>query len=358
MFDKIQGLIAKEMLSPKTYALFDERINDKAKTNYSYEKVKSIWRRSKHSIAHIVINNDNTWKIIDRFINDSEISIKEKIWFLRDLGFDETYYPIIEKNSLKEMKCFIEENPNICDEEEIYCIKRDDTSLFDEFYSKEEILKISKKIDEIIKRVGIPFKDNEEEELRSALRVFEEISFIKYDLYSITKKGLKNDALHVACENLLGLIRGKTVCFGYSRIVREILSQIGIETQFVLAITHAWLQIKIGKKWYNVDYTWERDKISKRGYALPNMFKLDKEFKDSRKHKYKIKSQQHNCNIPLDKEIVKKLIEEKRGLWLPNTFKRLLKDFELLYDETKSKKYFIIQKAKKLLKLEEKLSIS
>ena len=56
------------------------------------------------------------------------------------------------------------------------------------------------------------------------------------------------------------------MCGGYSRILQCVLNSVGIECNYIGGSTnkerdlnHAWNQVKIDNKWYNVDLTWDRD---------------------------------------------------------------------------------------------------
>ena len=54
---------------------------------------------------------------------------------------------------------------------------------------------------------------------------------------------------------------------GYAEILRNVLALKGIECRYVAGTekdsndAHAWNQVKIGEHWFNVDLTWDRDKI-------------------------------------------------------------------------------------------------
>lgn len=56
-----------------------------------------------------------------------------------------------------------------------------------------------------------------------------------------------------------GLVNGKAVCAGYALILNEVLKYIGMKSQYVvgddLKDAHAWNQVQIDGKWYNVDPT-------------------------------------------------------------------------------------------------------
>lgn len=85
------------------------------------------------------------------------------------------------------------------------------------------------------------------------------------------------------CRNLKeGIIEGKTVCAGYSDILRNALSLVGINSRLVTGLAHAhdpgsahaWNQVEIkdshgNSKWYYTDLTWDAKKgkaVSSRDY--------------------------------------------------------------------------------------------
>lgn len=83
-------------------------------------------------------------------------------------------------------------------------------------------------------------------------------------------------------SNIKGIITGKVICGGYSTIIRNLLSCVGIECRTILGITssgekHAWNQIKIGDTWYNVDVTQALEEIRK-GECSGQIFMSDDAF--------------------------------------------------------------------------------
>lgn len=72
--------------------------------------------------------------------------------------------------------------------------------------------------------------------------------------------------------NLLGgLLEGKSVCQGYSVILRNALISCGIECESVFGYGHAWNKVSLNGEWFNVDATWDRENIMYREqpkYAL------------------------------------------------------------------------------------------
>ena len=74
---------------------------------------------------------------------------------------------------------------------------------------------------------------------------------------------------HVTPRNMVGgLVRGTCVCSGYAEIVRNVFACLGIEAKYMSGFPekedeygHAWNQIKLDGVWYNMDLTWDRDRL-------------------------------------------------------------------------------------------------
>lgn len=72
-----------------------------------------------------------------------------------------------------------------------------------------------------------------------------------YDTYRETKKA------NMDAYNLYGcLVRHKAVCAGYAEAFHLIMIQLGIPDVYQHGKNHVWNKVKIGKKWYHVDVTW------------------------------------------------------------------------------------------------------
>lgn len=83
-------------------------------------------------------------------------------------------------------------------------------------------------------------------------------------------------------SNIKGIITGKVICGGYSTIIRNLLSCVGIECRTILGLTysggkHAWNQMKIGDTWVDTDVTQASEKIRK-GECSGQIFMSDDAF--------------------------------------------------------------------------------
>ena len=167
-------------------------------------------------------------------------------------------------------------------------------------YSFDEIYAIIEKIEELT--ADIP--ENLDEANKFYAIYSRIIQMISYDHSCIREQEIaerekfnSNDKLKVAVKKWEkkqeeirkkpaglygGLIEGRAICAGYALILNEALKYMGIKCQYIKGIApvrkenktkriqaHAWNQVQIDGKWYNVDPTWD-----------------SAEFKICRKYKY------------------------------------------------------------------------
>lgn len=104
---------------------------------------------------------------------------------------------------------------------------------------------------------------------------------ISYD-YENTGKGFQYLNEYLPESNLEGVINGKSICGGYSLILKQALELVGIETKYrvggcLTEELHAWNQVNLDGVWYNTDLTFDAVKIAEE--KLPNCLKSDETFK-------------------------------------------------------------------------------
>lgn len=120
------------------------------------------------------------------------------------------------------------------------------------FYTIENFKKIIQKCNEILSNIDL--KQSEE---NIFMQIYIKLALsIKVDTKVTTLEGKKieNDRMFES-QNLMGLLSGKSVCAGYSRILKNLLNMVGIEcivenSRFEL---HTFNQVKIGDIWYYCD---------------------------------------------------------------------------------------------------------
>lgn len=113
---------------------------------------------------------------------------------------------------------------------------------------------------------------------------------IEYDYVAAKKPRFSNESRNAS--SLVGLLTGKSICKGYSEILRNVLSCVNIECTAIDGTAlddnhneedHAWNQVKLGNSWFNVDLTFARNKICE-GKPSGDLFMSDMAFYGSRKN--------------------------------------------------------------------------
>jgi len=66
--------------------------------------------------------------------------------------------------------------------------------------------------------------------------------------------------VHTLCGPL---VKHKSICSGYSEVLRHIASYFGINVLIARSLTHEWNYVLINDKWYIIDVTWDDPAVSK-----------------------------------------------------------------------------------------------
>lgn len=171
------------------------------------------------------------------------------------------------------------------------------------FYAKEDFIEIKKKVNDILEGVEIPQNGDEESELKAFLEITKRLAnHISYNQYAVSRDGKKDYNIQRECRSLYGgIVKGESVCAGYANILQQTLACVGIEAKYINGYSkeengHAWNQVKIGEKWYNVDLTWERNDIVRTGSISKEILKSDQEFEDHLIYSMNRTSSEEHCN--------------------------------------------------------------
>ncbi len=205
---------------------------------------------------------------------------------------------MIEKLNLKYVKITPKEN------------KLDRTS--HHIYEATEYQKSREVLDKILE--GLDPNDSDKAKLLAEIYI--RLAFhMKYDDDAVRDKKIKEER-EVSSRNLVGgLLEGRCVCSGYAEILRNVCAICGIEARYIVTkenlridedgniskSTHAFNQVKIDGVWYNVDLTWDRNKIVEG--KLPKYFlKNDLDFKKKGKKGSNGKYDVIRTHIPKDNQ--------------------------------------------------------
>lgn len=182
----------------------------------------------------------------------------------------EKIYNNTSEISIDELIKYKSQNPN----QNIIIKNSNKTSDKLDYYSLDDMIQIKRKISEIVNDIPQDI-DNPDKEKKIFTYLYTKLAFlIKYDEFAASTVGLggynreMSETLRTNASNLIGgLLHGKSMCGGYSEILRNILSEVGIDCIYVSGEgkdklgNHAWNQVKLDGKWYNVDLTNDRDNI-------------------------------------------------------------------------------------------------
>lgn len=174
-------------------------------------------------------------------------------------------------------------------------------------YSLDDIIEIKKKIAEIVDGLPKDFDDPDKEKKIFTYLYTRLAHLIEYDEFASSTVGLggygrdMSETRRTNASNLIGgLLNGQSMCGGYSEILRNVLSEVGIDSIYISGEgkdklgNHAWNQVKLDGKWYNVDLTNDRDNILD-NTECQYFLKSDSEFK--RYEQYDVKSETlHQCD--------------------------------------------------------------
>ena len=92
--------------------------------------------------------------------------------------------------------------------------------------------------------------------------IYEKEKYVHDTLIEMNKYD-ENEKLNQSAYS--ALVKGKTVCAGYSRAFQYIMNKLGITTYYITgdsAGDHSWNIIELENEFYNVDLTWDDQKIT------------------------------------------------------------------------------------------------
>jgi len=217
--------------------------------------------------------------------------------------------------------------------DELYELKEQGISnikIFDEKSDNEpdnywisDLILIKEKIQEYIKNIPEVSDDDPDKEKKIFTYIYEKMAYnITYDDYAADCVGLTGyerdmteEMVNRASGLYGGLIDNKAICAGYSEILRNILSEVGINAEYRSGHGekggHAWNQVQLDGIWYNCDITNDADFILE-GLKVPHFLKSNMNF--TRYEKYPIVKEEkvRECNVDISDEQQEILIEEQR----------------------------------------------
>lgn len=138
-----------------------------------------------------------------------------------------------------------------------------------------ETLKQTKAVDRKVSRICRKLKISRTSSLRKKISNLRKIEryvckTVNYD-YSLTNRS----AYAGLCKS-----SHKVVCQGYANIIYKLCAKAGIKAHIIYGYggtksssnAHCWNIVKVGKKWYNIDATWDDTNSSKKPYSTGRYF--------------------------------------------------------------------------------------
>lgn len=193
---------------------------------------------------------------------------------------------------------FLQEHFNI--DKVIVADEKDSNSSYERnSYDIDDYISVKRRINNIISRV--PKRLGEAERFLRLYEILqEEIVYDKQILstYEDYSKVNTNESRNM----INGLLLGKCVCAGFSDILKNCLSEIGIEAREISGNNHQWNQVKIEGRWYNVDLTADASRNKNYGrLSFDKCLLSDKEYTYS---KYATVGDAARCTQSFDKEAI------------------------------------------------------
>ena len=148
------------------------------------------------------------------------------------------------KEITKEVLADIPQNSLIYLKNNVY-----DESIMDSLYTWTDMKKIINSCNDLIKDINID-EPEEDKFMKIYTRILNKVkSSVEYDL--------SEDIVTLSDFTLYSIIAGKAVCSGYSKLLKELLNLVGIESNVLKSTRHQYNQVKINNKWYYCDIYWD-----------------------------------------------------------------------------------------------------
>lgn len=218
-------------------------------------------------------------------------------------------------------------------------------------YDRETYIKILEQIEKITEGIPNATKGNAESELETFKAVYKTLAkHMAYDAEALTEEKKYDARRQLDTRNLEGgLLNNLCVCSGYADILRNTLLYKGVEAKFIKGVRsngvgHAWNQVKIGERWFNVDLTWDRNTVVELDDVPIDVLKTDKEFEDHNEYNIERTTTEMSCETG-----IKSLMNATRKL---NQTVNLEETIEKLGIQNEIRKTEITQAVKKIKEIE------
>lgn len=319
------------------------------KTGLGTKNIKNFIKNSGQN-EHLILSDDGRCLInLDKIMEKSEnpfnltlnLSDLEKIGLdnLKQSG-DNVTLVINSTNDLSNTKLQELQNAGL-NIDGIRIFTEENNIEQNEMYDVQTYIAVREKLEEVVEGIDINAPDKEKF-AEVYKRICKNISYDTPAAYPVTmaqEKYSKDQSTD--CRNLKnGLLEGKCVCAGYADILRNALSMVGIESKYITGMVkaktvdaekysekkynkkyvienkdkkfdigenHAWNKVKLDGVWYNVDATWDANRM-RLGQVPSHCLKTDEEIKKSDKKCY---FKGPECKILVEDRDIEEIFGEK-----------------------------------------------
>ena len=155
-----------------------------------------------------------------------------------------------------------------------------------DLYNINDLVQVKQLVEDMKKEIIVPSKDDRDREKKIYAQIVRKLSEkLKHNFFEEYNTGINEEVKQAVKEkyeqmtgksweeylkdnensdlekmlledgNLIGLLRGKTVCRGNVEIIRNIAAEFGIEATATMGLGHIWNQVKLDDTWYDDDFT-------------------------------------------------------------------------------------------------------
>ena len=260
--------VKQDYLKAFEYYLEASKQGSNEATNYIglfYQSGLGVEQNFKMAFEYFKRASDNGYKYANNnlgflYLNGlgTERNFKEAYNRLKDTASTNKYLiGILEKinngSKVVYLNNISEFNYDNLNDEDIIILNTTNGVKYTDYYTVKTIKQIKKVIDEIIYDIDLNDLD-----INKFIEVYIRLAnFLSYDkeAYRVNEYTEYVEENASTSRNLIGLLTKKCVCEGYSDILLNILSCIGIESRKLTSYDHSFNKVKINNKWYYCDLT-------------------------------------------------------------------------------------------------------
>lgn len=260
--------VKQDYLKAFEYYLEASKQGSNEATNYIglfYQSGLGVEQNFKKAFEYFKMASDNGYKYANNnlgflYLNGlgTERNFKEAYNRLKDTASTNKYLiDILDKinngSKVVYLNNISEFNYDNLNDENIIILNTTNGVNYTDYYTVKTIKQIKKVIDEIIYDIDLNDTD-----INRFIEVYIRLAnFLSYDkeAYRVNEYTEYVEENASTSRNLIGLLTKKCVCEGYSDILLNILSCIGIESRKLTSYDHSFNKVKINNKWYYCDLT-------------------------------------------------------------------------------------------------------